>query len=69
MPYSEANLQTVKSQFCGDAYLTVRKNLGIQAIQVASFTSFERAESFKQFINKKVGGAEVGEPRRVEARE
>jgi serine/threonine protein kinase len=69
VPYSEANLQTVKSLFCGDAYPTVRKTLGIEAIQVASFTSLERAESFKQFMNNKVRGAEVGEPRRVESRE
>lgn len=69
VPYSEANLQIVKSQFCSDAYSTVRQNSGIESIQVASFSSFERATLFKQFIGKQVTGAEVGESRRVEYRE
>ncbi|MFB2917920.1 hypothetical protein [Aerosakkonema funiforme] len=43
-----------------------RKETGITAIQVGSFTTRERANLFKDFLVNKVGNAEVGEPRIVE---
>lgn len=60
--YSESNLQTLKSNFCVDAYKTNRKDTGEEAIQVASFTNRSRAKLFSDFINRKVGSAEVGQP-------
>jgi serine/threonine protein kinase len=60
--YSQNNLQSVKSNFCTDAYKTNRKDTGAVAIQVASFTNRSRAESFSNFMNRKLGSGEVGEP-------
>ncbi|MEG5163291.1 hypothetical protein QUB37_23170 [Microcoleus sp. AT3-A2] len=56
------NLEIVKSKFCGDAIQKYRVEKGYESIQVASFTSEERANQFKQFIATKLGGAEVGVP-------
>lgn len=66
VPYSERNLSILRSRFCDDAYKMTRTDKGIEAIQVSSFTSYEKAEMFKDFLNKNVGGAEVGQPTRVE---
>ena len=64
LEYSEDNLVQVKSRFCNDALSMYRKNKGRQAIQVASFTSLEKAQSFAQFLtNQGVGYADVGEPK------
>jgi len=60
--YSESSLQTVKSNFCADAYKTTRRDSGEVAIQVASFTDRRRAESFSNFMNTKVGSGDVGQP-------
>jgi serine/threonine protein kinase len=60
--YSESNLQTVKSNFCADAYKANRKDTGQVAIQVASFTNRDRAELFTDFMNRKLGSGEVGQP-------
>ncbi len=60
--YSESNLQTVKTNFCADAYKTTRKDSGEVAIQVASFTDRNQAELFSDFMNRKVGSGEVGQP-------
>ncbi|WP_254566895.1 hypothetical protein [Oscillatoria sp. HE19RPO] len=65
--YTEANLQKIKSNFCEDSYQLRRESTGNLSIQVASFTSLESAESFKVFINKFFNGAEIGEPRLIEA--
>lgn len=59
---SKVNLEIVKSKFCGDAIQKYRIDQGHESIQVASFTSEERANQFKQFIATKLGGAEVGVP-------
>jgi hypothetical protein len=56
------NLEIVKSKFCGDAIQKYRIDKGYESIQVTSFTSEERATQFKQFIDTKLGGAEVGIP-------
>jgi hypothetical protein len=63
--YNESNLQTVKANYCRDAFKTLRKDKGQEAIQVASFTGEERANQFKEFLGNKLdrASAEVGEPR------
>ncbi|HEY9669142.1 MAG TPA: SH3 domain-containing protein, partial [Coleofasciculaceae cyanobacterium] len=60
--YSESNLQAVKSNFCADAYKANRKDTGQEAIQVASFTDRDRAALFSDFLKRKVGSGEVGQP-------
>lgn len=59
---SKVNLEIVISNFCGDAIQKYRIDKGYESIQVASFTSEERANQFKQFLATKLGGAEVGVP-------
>lgn len=63
--YNESNLQTVKVNYCRDALKKTKNDKGQEAIQVASFTSEERANQFKEFLLNKLGSvsAEVGEPR------
>lgn len=56
---NQGNLEQVRNQYCQDAIAKTRNN-GTPAVQVASFNSREKAESFAQ----KVGG-EVGEPYQV----
>lgn len=58
---SDINFQKVTTQFCRDAYPMFRESKNIEAIQVASFISRERAEFFREFLQENVGIAEVGE--------
>jgi Pentapeptide repeats (8 copies) len=62
---SPNTLTTVNSNFCRDALVIIRKDLGIQSIQVASFTTQQRATQFAQFMTQKVGSGEVGTPTRI----
>ncbi|MGA9382436.1 MAG: hypothetical protein WBV73_27060 [Phormidium sp.] len=64
--YTESNLQTVKSNFCGDAYKIIRKNTDQISIQVGSFVTLERAKYFQSFMSNKFGNAEIGEPRQIQ---
>lgn len=58
---SDRNLQKVKWDFCRDAYPMIRKDTDREAIQVASFSTRERAELFAEFLQETVGWAEVGQ--------
>ncbi|NJS09253.1 MAG: hypothetical protein HC789_02150 [Microcoleus sp. CSU_2_2] len=64
--YSDSNLQTIKDNYCGDAFLkiTTKDQDKKYVIQVASFTSEERANQFKEFLGTKLSSvnAKVGEP-------
>lgn len=60
--YSDSNLQQIKSQFCQDALPKIRKDTNRQAVQVASFSSRDRAVLFTDFLSKRVKGVSVGEP-------
>ena len=60
--YSDRNLQQIQSQFCLDAISKVRKDTNRQAVQVASFTSRDRAVLFADFLSKRVKGVDIGEP-------
>jgi hypothetical protein len=62
---SSGALSTVKANFCRDAFVTTRKDSGIQSVQVASFSSQQRAAQFAQFMQQKVGSGEVGTPTRI----
>ena len=59
--YTESNLETIKSEFCKDALQKTRET-GEKSVQVASFTSNERAQEFKSFMIKKLGSGDVGKP-------
>ncbi len=60
--YSQSNLKTVKSNYCTDAYRKTRSDTGKVAIQVASFTNRNRAELFSDFMKRKLGSGDVGQP-------
>ncbi|HLO86186.1 MAG TPA: hypothetical protein VK203_14415 [Nostocaceae cyanobacterium] len=66
--YSDDNLQSIKSKYCKDARKKLRKTTGKDAIQVASFSSIERAKKFSKFMSEKLGSGEVGEPTVIEAK-
>lgn len=44
------------------SYQTTRKDTGEIAIQVASFNNRRRAEVFSDFMNRKLGSGNVGQP-------
>lgn len=58
---TEDNLNSVNTSFCEDAFIKFREDTAERVIQVASFTSPERANSFKELMVSKFGSAEVGE--------
>jgi hypothetical protein len=62
---SSGALDTVKANFCRDAFVTTRKDSGIQSVQVASFSSQQRAAQFAQFMRQKVGSGDVGTPTQI----
>jgi serine/threonine protein kinase, bacterial len=53
---NQGNLEQVRSQYCQDAIAKTRDD-GTPAVQVASFTSREKAESFAQKVGGEVGTA------------
>jgi len=60
--YSDIVLQQIQSQFCQDALAKVRKGTNRRGVQVASFTSRDRASLFAALLSKRFKGVEVGEP-------
>lgn len=64
--FSNNNLQQIKANFCGDAYKTTRQDTKQLAIQVASFSSRNKAELFRDFMERKLGSGEVGQPTIIE---
>jgi hypothetical protein len=65
--YSEYDLNAVKNKFCWDAF--PKEYDGREVIQVASFRSYEDAQSFRDFMYENFLSGEVGEPRIFEAPE
>ncbi len=62
--YSDSNLKTIKTNYCGDALKITTKDQGKKyVIQVASFTDEKRVNQFKEFLARKLGSTsvEVGE--------
>lgn len=60
---TDANLGRIIAEFCQDARPVFRDKMNKTSIQVASFTSTQRAEEFRAFLAARFGNAEVGEPR------
>lgn len=63
---TDENLNKITRSFCRDAYSMTRKDAGKKAIQVASFTSLDKADDFQQYLGQFFSGVEVGEPTIVE---
>lgn len=61
VPQGNRNLRRIRFQFCEDAISVTRKDTAEKAIQVASFTSFERAEQFQQFLDEEFDDVQIGE--------
>lgn len=57
--YSEDVLSTIQSDFCRDAFVVLRNSQRV--IQVASFTSIDRAIEFRDFLAQNVGEASIGD--------
>lgn len=51
------DLGTIRSQFCADAVATKRKDTGVKTVQLASFTSLEKANDFAKAV-----GGDIGQP-------
>jgi hypothetical protein len=64
--YSDKNLELVQKHFCEDAIKIKSKSLGKEVVQVASFTSQEKANSFKEKLSQHFSQATIGEPTIVE---
>ena len=65
--YSEKNLDLVKKHFCEDSIKKFSQELGKDVVQVASFSSKERADKFKLSLSPHLQGSEVGEHTIVES--
>jgi hypothetical protein len=63
---TDKNLEKITQSFCGDAYAMTRKDAAKKAIQVASFTSLNKADDFKAYLSQFFSGVEIGEPTIVE---
>jgi hypothetical protein len=63
-PADQTVLNRVKTAYCRDAFLTRRLNSDKLVIQVASFTSADKAHEFGKLLLKDpaVGSYEIGEP-------
>ncbi|WP_377474038.1 MAG: hypothetical protein P2A85_16945 [Microcoleus anatoxicus] len=64
LPDSEANLQLARSRFCQDALFKQRKDTGSIVVQVASFSNYQRAIEFRDFLNSETSGSSIGPPTR-----
>ena len=64
--YSDRNLELVRKHFCEDASKLPSKSLGKDVLQVASFISREKAESFREKLSQHFSQSRVGEPTIVE---
>ncbi len=51
------DLDEIRSYYCNDARPTTREDTGVPAVQVASFSSYEKAAAFAQAIDGEVGQA------------
>jgi hypothetical protein len=49
------NLSDIRSQYCVDAVSAIRQKTGKSAVQLASFTNYNRALKFAQAVNGEVG--------------
>lgn len=66
LPDSEANLQLARSRFCQDALSKIRKDSRTRAVQVAAFTSKQRAIEFRDILNSETSGSSIGPPTRFQ---
>jgi hypothetical protein len=60
LPNTEENLNKARSLFCADAFQKTFKDSEEKFVQIASFTSKERAESFANIVRSELREAAVG---------
>lgn len=66
-----AELSAIRSQYCGNAVSEIRSKTGAPTVQVASFTSYEKAKSFAAAVGGEVdvvGSASGTQPEGTQAR-
>ncbi len=56
-----ADIRAVRAKYCADAVATKRKDTGIETVQLASFTSRERASEFANAVGGDVGEATIAQ--------
>jgi hypothetical protein len=49
------DLNTIRNQFCADAVSTVRENSQVKSVQLASFTTYDKALEFAKAVGGEVG--------------
>lgn len=59
-PYSSSNLDKIRANFCRDAFQKTSE--AIKLVQIASFTSKEKAQAFVNLVKPTVNSARVGSP-------
>lgn len=64
--YSDTNLAKARSLFCQDSLKKRRKDNNEMAVQIASFSSQEKALKFARFIRSEFDNIEVGNPTLIE---
>jgi uncharacterized protein YgiM (DUF1202 family) len=52
-----ANLDNIRKKYCGDAVSATREKTGKSAVQVASFSSYEKAQRFAKIVGGQVDAA------------
>jgi len=65
LPDSEANLQLAQ-RFCQDALSKRRKDSRTRAVQVAAFTTKQKAIEFRDFLNSETSGSTIAPPTRIQ---
>ncbi|MTJ51534.1 hypothetical protein FJR38_01955 [Anabaena sp. UHCC 0253] len=61
LDYSENNLKKIKQEFCADAFIKNQSTGNSKKIQTALFKDIDTAKKFQEFIQNKVGNAEIGD--------
>jgi len=65
LPDSEANLQLAQ-RFCQDALSKRRKDSRTRAVQVAAFTTKQKAIEFRDFLNSETSGSTIAPPTTIQ---
>lgn len=65
--YNEKSLELVKKHFCEDAFKDIREKTGKDIVQVASFTSPEKANQSKERLSHKFSGLNLQQLKELKA--
>jgi hypothetical protein len=62
VPDTDSNLRQATSSFCQDSFRKRAKDTNEKIIQIASFTSEQRAQAFAKMLRSEINGVSVGSP-------